>query len=455
LLSLDCFAFSSNIGETAQQKKGLSSNHEVRLSNLGIRWPFAMLAMAMAMAMAMEDLWTVVVAAVAVVATYVVLFGWPWSLTLPPKNNATDKKAADGAAKESCPYLASVSTVDDNGDTALMVACGAGDVDQVMSLLRSPPPTATADGTPPSKCPFGYGATPFSPSSTTAATAASARPLLLDVNAANWDGETALMFAAENGHDAVVKALLQGPGEHCATVDVARRNKRGWTAWSLAARSGHLSTVALLLQEQVQRSLPADAPPTAVAAATRAIVNQQDRNGCTALISAAGQAHREMVAYLLREGADLTLRDADGVSALVRALHRGADGIALDLVQAAVTTLPGPAVADAAADAWLNAQSVDGDTALTVAAAKGYTDVVQALLAATGGGTRLHLDAQDAVGYTALMRASARGHRDIVQLLRAAGADAAVRNLDGNTADDVAAPTAGDAVVTAAALARA
>jgi uncharacterized protein len=132
---------------------------------------------------------------------------------------------------------------------------------------------------------------------------------------------------------------------------------------------------------------------------------------------------------------------------------QGADGIALDLVHAAVTTLPGPPVA--AADAWLNAQSVDGDTALTVAAAKGYTDVVQALLAATGGGTRLHLDAQDAVGYTALMRASARGHRDIVQLLRAAGADAAVRNLDGNTADDVAAPTAGDAVVTAAVLARA
>jgi len=415
--------------------------------------------MAMAMAMAMEDLWTVVAAAVAVVATYVVLFGWPWSLTIPPKNNATDKKAADGAAKESCPYLASVSTVDDNGDTALMVACGAGDVDQVMSLLLSAssavaPPPSTADGTPPSKCPFGYGATPSTPSLTTTA---AARPLLLDVNATNWDGETALMFAAENGHDAVVKALLQGPGEHCATVDVARRNKRGWTAWSLAARSGHLSTVALLLQEHVQRSLPADAPPTAVAEVTRAIVNQQDRNGCTALISAAGQAHREMVAYLLREGADLTLRDADGVSALVRALHRGADGIALDLVQAAVTTLSGPAVADADADAdaWLNAQSVDGDTALTVAAAKGYTDVVQALLAATGGGTRLHLDAQDAVGYTALMRASARGHRDIVQLLRAAGADAAVRNLDGNTDDDVAAPTAGDAVVTAAALARA
>ena len=317
-----------------------------------------------------------------------------------------------------------------------MVACGDGDIAQVATLLRAEnAPSSTGE----KSCPFGFGKDSTSNTDATAV-------LPLDLNATNCDGETALMFASENGHDAVVKALLGSPGG--VGVDVARRNKRGWTAWSLAARSGHLSTCELLLHEQLIRSLPAsNVDAASSAAARRAIVNQQDRNGCTALVSAAGQAHRDMVTYLLGEGADLTLRDADGVSTLVRALHRGAADIALDLVQAATATLTTPA-----AEAFFNAQSVDGDTALTVAAAKGYADVVQALLAS--GGAQLNLDAQDAVGYTALMRAAARGHRDVAQLLRTAGADPGIKNLDGQTADDVAAPTVGDAVATASIITR-
>jgi ankyrin repeat protein len=101
---------------------------------------------------------------------------------------------------------------------------------------------------------------------------------------------------------------------------------------SLAARAGHLTTVKLLLDEEVNRACRAqftDWPVTTIRAmdnnttaiesmtmltseqikfvedAKKTIVNQTDNNGCTPLISAAGQYHREVVTYLLQEGSIL------------------------------------------------------------------------------------------------------------------------------------------------------
>ena len=123
----------------------------------------------------------------------------------------------------------------------------------------------------------------------------------------------------------------------CFTADISKRNKRKWSALSLAARAGHLTTLKLLLDEEVNRACRAQFPdwpvtttirdmgsnaaadePTTTAAsmfsvltseqtkfvedAKKAIVNQTDGNGCTPLITAAGQYHREIVTYLLQEG---------------------------------------------------------------------------------------------------------------------------------------------------------
>ena len=102
---------------------------------------------------------------------------------------------------------------------------------------------------------------------------------------------------------------------------------------SLAARAGHLTTLKLLLEEEVNRACRAqfpDWPATTirdignnkstiestttsasvltseqakfVEDAKKAIVNQTDGNGCTPLITAAGQYHREVITYLLQEG---------------------------------------------------------------------------------------------------------------------------------------------------------
>ena len=106
---------------------------------------------------------------------------------------------------------------------------------------------------------------------------------------------------------------------------------------SLAARAGHLTTLKLLLDEEVNRACRAQFPDWPVTTtirdigsnaaadesmttaasvfsvltseqtkfvedAKKAIVNQTDGNGCTPLITAAGQYHREVVTYLLQEG---------------------------------------------------------------------------------------------------------------------------------------------------------
>ena len=63
-----------------------------------------------------------------------------------------------------------------------------------------------------------------------------------DVAAARHDGSTALMFAAEGGHEAVAQLLLQ----HGA--DVAAANNDGLTALMCAAGGGHEAVAQLLLQ---------------------------------------------------------------------------------------------------------------------------------------------------------------------------------------------------------------
>ena len=118
-----------------------------------------------------------------------------------------------------------------------------------------------------------------------------------------------------------------------SAVDISKRNKRKWSALSLAARAGHLSTVKLLLDEEVLRAcrkqfsdwtatttryvdnvnanVDESTTPAAMLTSEQAkfvedtmksIVNQTDGNGCTPLITAAGQYHREVVTYLLQEG---------------------------------------------------------------------------------------------------------------------------------------------------------
>ena len=72
-----------------------------------------------------------------------------------------------------------------------------------------------------------------------------------DVNMKDWwNGRTALHSAAENGHEAVVRLLL----EHKADVDAITQD--GSTALSRAAEKGHEAVVQLLKLDATYHTAP-------------------------------------------------------------------------------------------------------------------------------------------------------------------------------------------------------
>ena len=169
-------------------------------------------------------------------------------------------------------------------------------------------------------------------------------PLVRDVNAADNDGDTALVLAAVNGHVEVVRALLEHPG-----IAVNATNNYGGTALVYAAYWDHVEVVRALLQQQ------------AIA------VNAADNEGRTALMGAAYWARVEVVRALLEHQAiAVNAADNAGRTALMRAASRG-------LVEVVRALLEQPGIAVNAAD---NA----GRTALVIAQNNRCFEVVQALL---------------------------------------------------------------------------
>jgi ankyrin repeat protein len=100
----------------------------------------------------------------------------------------------------------------------------------------------------------------------------------------------------------------------------------------------------------------------------QANVNFMNQQRETSLIVAAEGGHAEVTHLLLLGGADVTIQDLNGHTALMRAAtegHASVCSIALDFGANPSTVSP-----------------VDGNTASTLAAAKGYTDVYAVLVAA-------------------------------------------------------------------------
>ncbi|EET02674.1 Hypothetical protein GL50581_61 [Giardia duodenalis ATCC 50581] len=105
------------------------------------------------------------------------------------------------------------------------------------------------------------------------------------------DGKTALMWAARQGHTEVVRLL----GEHEGGV----QDSNGMTALMWAAHNGHTECVKLLLEKEV---------------------GMQNKDGWSALMWAAVRRHEQIVELLKEEGG---MKDKGGVTALMFAAVLG------------------------------------------------------------------------------------------------------------------------------------
>jgi ankyrin repeat protein len=120
-----------------------------------------------------------------------------------------------------------------------------------------------------------------------------------DPDAQDGFGWTALMKAADAGHEAVVEALLGAD----AKVGLSARD--GATALFLAARSGHAALLPPLLRRGADPNEPRHEP----------------------LILASLEGHVEVVERLIKAGADVRARHSNGMTALQAATEGGHSAI--------------------------------------------------------------------------------------------------------------------------------
>ncbi|MDH6169123.1 ankyrin repeat protein [Variovorax boronicumulans] len=135
----------------------------------------------------------------------------------------------------------------------------------------------------------------------------------LNVDLANAKDETPLMLAAIKGQQDLVTQLLKRD---------AAVNKTGWTPLHYAATSGQLTIMKVLLDNY-------------------AFIDAQSPNGTTPLMMAAMYGSGEAVKLLLAEGADTTMKNQLGMTAVDFA-NKANRAEAAELITAAMNAKTSP-----------------------------------------------------------------------------------------------------------------
>lgn len=190
-----------------------------------------------------------------------------------------------------------------------------------------------------------------------------------NVNMEDHDGMTPLIAAAANSHVNAVRLLLDRGADINATTN------NGWTALMLASDAGDTNIVELLLERGA---------------------NVKMREGAIGFVKAMLNGHQEIARTLLDSGVDPN-SVVDDMPILIPAITKGTNDIVERLL-------------DNGAD--VNAQDINGVTALMAAAAIGNESLVRMLLE---NGADVNIEGREDI--TALSLAKKNGHLDIVRLL--------------------------------------
>uniref|UniRef100_A0A1X7THE9 Uncharacterized protein n=2 Tax=Amphimedon queenslandica TaxID=400682 RepID=A0A1X7THE9_AMPQE len=203
------------------------------------------------------------------------------------------------------------------------------------------------------------------------------------------DGWNALMMACENGHTQIVELLLK------EQVDPNVQNKHGWNAFMLACQYNHIQIVELLLKQHVDPSVP-------------------NKLGWNAFMFASQNGHTKVVELLLKEQVDPNVQKKDGWNSFMLACQNGH----IQIIELLLKEKVDP-----------NIHEEDGWNAFMLACENGHTQVVELLLK-----ERVDPDVQDKDGHTALMAASSNGHYEVVKLLLEWEADPTIKTNKGHNA---------------------
>ncbi|TMW66639.1 hypothetical protein Poli38472_014615 [Pythium oligandrum] len=269
--------------------------------------------------------------------------------------------------------------------------------------------------------------------------------LISDLNCRNFDGWTAMMVAARQGHEDIVAFLLA-----CGADTEA--HKEGPTALYLAATRGYVSIIKRLVdagatvdttvtEKQVTPLLAATmfrhADVVELLLDRGAVLDRQNSDLQTALHWAVDETNVAMIQVLVRRGASVVVRDTYRNTPLMVAIKHN-DIVALTAILDTLK-LHGE---DSAIAAVLKTPTFDGMTPLMAAANEGYHEILGQLL--KYGAV---LEDMDDTGTTALGRAAAMGESKCAQWLVNAGANVDHADFTGSTPLQVAAYKGFDAIV--------
>ena len=238
-----------------------------------------------------------------------------------------------------------------------------------------------------------------------------------DVELKDINGRTPLMYAAVGGHLAVVKQLLK------TGANIESKSERSRTSLSYTAVKGHSAIIKQLLKAgaDVESKNKGGRTPLLYAAEEghSAVIKQlleagadfewKDNKDRTPLSYAAEKGHLVVVKQLLETGADIESKDWDHLTPLWWAVWNGHLAVVKQLLEAG---------------ADVESKSKSGRTPLLYAAERGYSTMIKQLLEAAAD-----VESKDTDDRTSLSYAAEGGHMAVVKQLLEAGADVESKDI--------------------------